>query len=174
MKNTLFKLLCIFTVVSCLILIISISHYQSVKTTAEESVESQKSNKVDLKNIKQSEENNRTLINRVEKDPSKLGEEAKKTSEKVIDVLKSDKTKLYTDKESVYKNKLSNYVNKKVLNNPDLTSLEIPKNYKISISTSRGHNIPVLIIGESNRYIKMNYNTSDKKIESITEYRVSE
>lgn len=174
MKNKLFKVICFFTVVSCVFLIISISHYQSVKTTAQESAESYKASKVNLSNIQKSESNNRILINRVKNDPSKLGKEAKATTIKVIDIMKSEEEKADIDKEKIYKDKLSSCVDEKVLNNPDLTSLEIPKNYKISTSTSRGHNIPVLIIGESSRYIKLNYDTSNRKIESITEYKVSE
>ncbi len=170
MAKKLLYFLSLLIIVSTIIFLISLSYYKKEVNSADSSKSNYEVARENLDTFQKKEETNRVLINEVKKDPNKVAYDAKDTASKVVKILQDSEARSDSEKHKIYALKLSNDVTTEIIENADLASVVIPNDYNLEVATSRGHSIEVLVSSKKSRYLKMNYNTSSKKIDHITEY----
>lgn len=168
-KITIFIITIIFAI--SLIFLISTLSINSQKESQLNEVKSiNKNTKTNIKNLESQTQQNSVLLNKIEKDPNKLVDEAKGTVNDFVKVIKDNEGKSDSDKNKAFKNNLKNIVNEDVLDSPELTSISIPESSEVEVATYRGESIPVLI-GNKDKYIIATYDTFSESITSIREYK---
>lgn len=120
----------------------------------------------------QEKSQNSVLIYKIENDPNQLAKDAKKQALKFIDVVEKNEKKADSDKQKIFKKELNGFVSDNVISNIDLTSISIPKDYDVDVSTQRGDTIGVLVSSDD-RYLEIDYDSYSEQIISITEYKKS-
>lgn len=119
---------------------------------------------------KQEKVQNSVLIDKINNDPNQLAKDAKKQALKFIEVIDKNEDKADTDKREIFKRDLKGFVSESLRSNSDLTSITVPKDYDVDVSTDRGDSIPVLV-SSKDRYLVIDYDAYSERITSVTEYK---
>lgn len=133
----------------------------------------QETNKTLESNVSSSEQEkvqNSVLIDKIDNDPNQLAKDAKKEALKFIDVAEKNEGKADSDKQKIYERELNGFVSDNLRTSKDLTSISVPKDYDVDVSTHRGDSIPVLV-SSKDRYLVIGYDSYSEQITSITEYK---
>lgn len=170
MKKRYIIIIILCFVASLAFLIITVGYNNAQSKKADELKSSNKALQSRIETSKQSKLQNSVLINKIDKDPNQLAKDAKKQAEQFVDVVNKNKGKADKDKQAAYKTQLEPIMSEDVRNSSDLTSIDIPKDYDMDVSTQRGDSVPVLI-SSNDRYIVVGYDAYAEEITSVKEYK---
>ncbi|MCD8845165.1 hypothetical protein [Staphylococcus gallinarum] len=162
-------------IIMVVVLIVTTNILKRETESAEDEKLTYEQNKNTIKSLNKEHSEKRAYIAEVENNPNEVAKQAKSDVDKFVEILKDNENKTDDEKQNVYKSELKNIATKDIINNDDLTNLNIPDDYETYISTSRGESIQVLVKDKAkqpNRYISVNYNPSTNKVENIIEYKV--
>lgn len=172
MKKIHIILIFIVFIASMLFFIAALSYSHKQSTKIEELVSTNDALKSHVEAGKQEKVQNSVLINKIDNDPNQIAKDAKKKAETFIDVLKKNNNKADKDKSKAYKSELKDCASDNLRNSSDLSSIKIPEDYDIDISTQRGETVPVLLSSD-NQYIVLGYDAYADEIAYVKEYKVS-
>lgn len=150
-----------------LIVAIGYSNSQSSKLLSEKTT-----NKTLTTNINESEQEknqNSILVNKIDSDPNQLAKDAKKQTAKFVDVIKKSEGEADSDKVKTYNVELKGITSTNLRTNRDLTSIKVPEDYAVDVSTQRGDSIPVLY-SSKDRYLVVEYDAYSELVTSVKEY----
>ena len=142
------------------------SHHLSKAKETNKALESSVSSREEEKS------QNSVLIDKIENDPNQLAKDAKKQALKLIDIVDENENKADSDKQKIYKRELNGFTSDSVISSKDLTSISVPKDYDVDVSTQRGDTIGVLVSSDD-RYLEIDYDSYSEQIINITEYKKS-
>ena len=158
--------------VSIIFFIVSVGYNNERTSKLTEAHEQNKVLKSQVSTSEQDKDQNSVLINKIENDPNKLAKDAKSQATKLIDVLKKTENYSDDDKSKVYKRELKNFTSESVRSSDGLTSITVPKDYDVDVSTQRGDSIPILV-SSKDRYLVIEYDSYSEQIISVKEYKKS-
>jgi hypothetical protein len=175
MAKTWFYISLVVFIIMVVVLIVTTSTLNQKKQSAENEKLTYEQNKETIKSLDREHSQNRAYIAEVENDPNSVAKEAKANVDTFVEKLKSFENKSDDEKQELYKSEFKDVATESIINNSDLTNLNIPDDYETYIGTSRGKSIQVLVQDkskEASRIINVNYDPSTDKIENIIEYKV--
>lgn len=167
-KNIVAILICFIASLLFLFMTVSFSNAQSKKLEDEKTKNDDLSSHMEAG--KQEKAQNSVLIDKIDNDPNQIAKDAKGKAEKFIDVLKENDGKADRDKSEAYKSQLKDVVSDDLRNSNDLSSISVPKDYDIDISTQRGESVPVLV-SSKDRYLVIGYDAYADEISIVKEYK---
>lgn len=170
MKKRYVTMIILFFIASVVLFVVADGYYANKASKLETEKQVSKSLKEDVSAREQEKLQNGVLIDKIDNDPNKLAKEAKGQAVKVVEVMKDNEDKADSDKKKIYKSKLKGLVTDNLLSSDDLTSVTVPDNYDIDVSTHRGDSIPILF-SSKDRYLVIGYDAYSEKITSVTEYK---
>lgn len=170
MKKRYIIIIILCFVASLAFLIITMGYNNAQSKKADDFKTTNKELESRIASSKQSKLQNSVLINKIDKDPNQLAKDAKKQAKQFVDVINKNKGKADKDKHQAYKSELKSIASEDIRNSDDLTSIAIPKDYDMDVSTQRGDSVPVLI-SSNDRYIVIGYDAYAEEITSIKEYK---
>ena len=159
-------------IVSLIFFIVSIGYYNDKTSKMTEAHEQNKILKSQVSSSEKDKQQNSVLINKIKNDPNKLAKDAKHQATKLIDVLKKTENYSDGDKKKVFKSELKNFTSDSVRSSDELTSITVPKDYDVDVSTQRGYSIPILV-SSKDRYLVIEYDSYSEQIISVKEYKKS-
>lgn len=173
MKKRTIAIIVLCLIVAMVLFLVSNGYKESNERKLEDS---KYSSDVLKNNISESEEesnNNAILIEKIDHDPNILASDAKKAAMEFVKTIEQSKGKSDSDKNHDLKKNLKGISTEYVYSSEDLSSIVIPENYDVDVSTERGGSIEVLISSD-NRYLILQYDSYSELIDEVKEYKKTE
>lgn len=173
MKKRTIIIILILLIISLILFFISSGYKDSKDRKLEDLKYNSKVLKNNISVSKQKNTDNAILIDKIKNDPNKLASDAKKQALKFINALKKTEGESDSDKSKDFKKLLKGVSTEYVYSSKDLSSVVIPNNYEVDVSTERGSSIDVLI-SSNDRYLILQYDSYSELIEGVKEYKKTE
>lgn len=170
MKKRYITLIILLVIASFVFLLVSTSFEKGRESDLKTSKETNKVLESQISSSEQEKVQNTVLIDKINNDPNQLAKDAKKQATNFLEVIEKNDGKADSDKQKIYKRELKGIASESLRSNKDLTSISLPKDYDVDVSTQRGDNIGVLISSDD-RYLEIDYDSYAEQITNITEYK---
>lgn len=162
----------ILTIISLMFFVYSLSFKDQKVQSLQDKKTAYGSTKNDIEALQKENNDTSRLVDKIDHDPDVLAKDAASKTQDFIKIIEENEGKSDEDKEKIYDRKLSDLVSDNLLDNIDVTSISVPKDYDIDVSTSRSDTLPVLV-SNKDRYLVVTYDTLNDQIVSIEEYKKS-
>ncbi|MBM6202836.1 hypothetical protein H6K86_11810 [Staphylococcus epidermidis] len=162
----------ILTIISLMFFVYSLSFKDQKVQSLQDKKTAYGSTKNDIEALQKENNDTSRLVDKIDHDPDVLAKDAASKTQDFIKIIEENESKSDEDKAKIYDRKLSDLVSDNLLDNIDLTSISVPKDYDIDVSTSRSDTLPVLV-SNKDRYLVVTYDTLNDQIVSIEEYKKS-
>lgn len=162
----------ILTIISLMFFVYSLSFKDQKVQSLQDKKTAYGSTKNDIEALQKENNDTSRLVDKIDHDPDVLAKDAASKTQDFIKIIEENEGKSDEDKAKIYDRKLSDLVSDNLLDNIDLTSISVPKDYDIDVSTSRSDTLPVLV-SNKDRYLVVTYDTLNDQIVSIEEYKKS-
>ena len=162
----------ILTIISLMFFVYSLSFKDQKVQSLQDKKTAYGSTKNDIEALQKENNDTSRLVDKIDHDPDVLAKDAASKTQDFIKIIEENEGKSDEDKAKIYDRKLNNLVSDNLLDNIDFTSISVPKDYDIDVSTSRSDTLPVLV-SNKDRYLVVTYDTLNDQIISIEEYKKS-
>lgn len=162
----------ILTIISLMFFVYSLSFKDQKVQSLQDKKTAYGSTKNDIEALQKENNDTSRLVDKIDHDPDVLAKDAASKTQDFIKIIEENEGKSDEDKAKIYDRKLSDLVSDNLLDNIDVTSISVPKDYDIDVSTSRSDTLPVLV-SNKDRYLVVTYDTLNDQIVSIEEYKKS-
>lgn len=162
----------ILTIISLMFFVYSLSFKDQKVQSLQDKKTAYGSTKNDIEALQKENNDTSRLVDKIDHDPDVLAKDAASKTQDFIKIIEENEGKSDEDKAKIYDRKLNNLVSDNLLDNIDFTSISVPKDYDIDVSTSRSDTLPVLV-SNKDRYLVVTYDTLNDQIVSIEEYKKS-
>lgn len=162
----------ILTIISLMFFVYSLSFKDQKVQSLQDKKTAYGSTKNDIEALQKENNDTSRLVDKIDHDPDVLAKDAASKTQDFIKIIEENEGKSDEDKAKIYDRKLNNLVSDNLLDNIDFTSISVPKDYDIDVSTSRSDTLPVLL-SNKDRYLVVTYDTLNDQIISIEEYKKS-
>lgn len=173
MKKRTIIIIILLLIVSLTLFFISIGYKESKDRKLEDLKYTSENLKNNISESNDENNSNAILIDKIKHDPNKLASDAKKKALEFVDVIKKSEGESDSDKSEDFKQRLKGISTEYIYTSKDLSSIVIPDNYKVDVSTERGNSINVLISSDD-RYLIIQYDSYSDLIDGVKEYKATE
>lgn len=156
----------------------------SMSTKKQDAYDSEKetyhTTKYNIKDLKQQKESNNVVLDRADKDPTKVAKTATDTASKFIKAVKKSNVGTEEQRYKNYDKNLRGLALPDVTTDDALLHMRIPNDFKVYPGTSKGQTVQVLVVDankgldESSHVVELSVDTVNERVTSYAEYNIRE